>query len=561
MQYPDFPAFGLLDRAARLLPSHSACTYYDQSWSYAAVERDSRRAATLLQRAGVNPGDRVGVLLPNIPEYLLAVNAIWYRGGVVVAISPLMVQAEVSHLLDATDCRFVITLDMLAHLLIGSETKLQRVLLVSLRSHLPSYQQVGYFLSRRKSTGRWLLPPTDRVGWLWEELETCEPATASPTIRPERDPAYILPTGGTTGEPKSVTLSHRNLVANAWQQAAWAGATMGKEKMLAVLPFFHSYGLSATLLGGTALGAKLILHHRFDAERAIALIEQHRPTVFHAVPAMLSAMNGQLRRRQTKLDSLRWVLSGGAPLPAEVGNEFAEHSGALVVEGYGLSEASPVTHSGPLDERAKFGTIGLPLPDTACRIVDVDTQTYDVLPGDIGELIVRGPQVMLGYWKDPAATAVAIREGWLHTGDLARQDADGFYQIVERLKDLIITSGFNVFPREVERVLCECPGVLDAAVIGVPDPQRGEIVKAVVVLKEGVRWDAKKLDHYCRTHLSAHKRPRIFEQAAGELPRNFLGKVVRRRLRNGKPVNPLPIPIDDPCDARTPANAVSSLAR
>lgn len=539
MQYPDYPAFGLLDRAARLLPTHTACRYYEQSWSYSALACHSRRAATLFRRAGVQPGDRVGILLPNVPEYILAVNAVWYCGGVVVAISPLMVESEVSHLLHATDCRFVIALDMLAHLLIGSQT--ERVLLVSLRSHLPGYQQIGYFLSRWKSTGHWLLPPTDRVGWFWKELESCEPAAIAPAIDPAHDPAYILPTGGTTGEPKSVTLSHRNLVANAWQQAHWAGATMGQEKMLAVLPFFHSYGLSATLLGGTALGAELILHHRFEAKRAIALIQKHRPTVFHAVPAMLSAMNRRLRGRETKLASLRWVLSGGAPLSAEVGHEFATHTGALVVEGYGLSEASPVTHSGPLDERAKFGTIGLPLPDTTCRIVDVETQTHPVLPGDTGELIVRGPQVMLGYWNDPVATAVALRGGWLHTGDLARQDADGFYQIVERIKDLIITSGFNVFPREVERVLCECPGVRDAAVIGVPDPQRGEVVKAVVVMKEGVRWDANQLNRYCHTHLSAHKRPRIFEQAVGDLPRNFLGKLVRRRLRDSPPVAALPV--------------------
>ncbi|MGH9174275.1 MAG: AMP-binding protein, partial [Vicinamibacterales bacterium] len=343
--------------------------------------------------------------------------------------------------------------------------------------------------------------------------------------------AYILPTGGTTGAPKAVTLSHANLVANAWQQFHWAGGKMGEETFLAVLPFFHSYGLSATMMTGTAMAATLILHHRFNTRMVLRLIEQHRTTVFHAVPAMLNAMNERLRRKPSDLSSLKWVISGGASLPIPVADEFAKHSGALVVEGYGLSECSPVTHVGPLNESSRRGTIGLPLPDTDCRIVDAETGATTVAPGEVGELIVRGPQIMLGYWNHPEETAATFRDGWLHTGDLAACDEDGFYRIVDRKKDLIITSGYNVYPAEVEAVLRTCPGVKDAAVIGVPDERRGEIVKAMIVLAANADWDEDHLHRFCREHLSAHKRPRLFEEIDGDLPRNFLGKVVRRHLR------------------------------
>lgn len=525
------PGYALLDRAAQRVPAQVACRYYDQSWTYEGLQHDVYRAARMFEKLGIGSGDRVALLLPNVPEYIIALNAIWRRGAIAVAVSPLMVPSEVHALLRAVDCHHVVTLDLLAHLLPTKEEGLEKALLVSLRERLPGYQQLGYFLSRLKRTGFWYLPTGDQAEWFWEALDACESLRETPDFDPDTTPAYILPTGGTTGEPKSVTLSHRNLVANALQQASVAGASMGEEKLMAVLPFFHSYGLSAVILGGAALGAELVLHHRFSTHHVLQLIEQHRPTVMHAVPAMLAAMNTQLRSKPQRVDSLKWVISGGAPLPADTAAEFAAHCGCLVVEGYGLSEASPVTHSGPLDGTGRYGTIGLPLPDTDCRIVDAETGSIDVLPGDVGELIVRGPQVMLGYWNDPDATAAVIRDGWLFTGDLARQDSRGFYQIVDRKKDLVITSGYNVYPREVEAVMQTCPLVDDVAIVGVPDAERGEIVKAFVRLQTGKRWDRDALDAFCHTHLSAHKRPRQFEQVIGELPKNFLGKVLRRHLR------------------------------
>jgi long-chain acyl-CoA synthetase len=276
------------------------------------------------------------------------------------------------------------------------------------------------------------------------------------------------------------------------------------------------------------------MHHRFHMRTVIKLIEKHQPTVFHAVPAMLAAMNERLKTRPAEMESIRWVISGGAPLPPDVATEFAEHcGGAVVVEGYGLSEASPVTHVGPLDGTNQLGTIGFPLPDTEAQIMDIETGTKVMADNEVGELWVRGPQVMLGYWNHEEETKKVLNNGWLRTGDIAQRDAAGFYKIVDRMKDLIITSGFNVYPGEVEEVLKQHPDVADAAIVGRPDPKRGEVVTALVVMQKNVKFNISSLEHYCKEHLASHKRPKIFEEVQGGLPRNFLGKVLRRHLRDG----------------------------
>jgi long-chain acyl-CoA synthetase len=529
--YQGLPAYALLRHAAETIPDRKAVVYGNLSWTYESLNHDAVRTASMLQRLGVKPGDRVGVLLPNVPEFIIAINGIWRAGGIVVALSPLMVKEEVTALVRSTQCHIVITLDMLAHLLDESETELQKTLYVSIREQLPSLQQLGYLWVRHQRTGQWSLPGNESHAWFWEEVDATRREWKSVQIDPAKDPAYILPTGGTTGSPKSVTLSHQNLVANAWQQFEWTRRQFAQETMLAVLPFFHSYGVSAIAMAGAALGATLILHHRFSTRKVIQLIETHRPTVFHAVPAMLVALNERLRDYPANLRSIRWVISGGAPLEAATAHEFSEHSGALVVEGFGLSEASPVTHVGNLFDEPHYGTIGLPLPETQCRIVSESNSTEDIGEDQVGELIIRGPQVMLGYWNNPQATAEAIHDGWLYTGDLAMRDASGIHTIVGRKKDLIITSGFNVYPAEVEAVLRQAEGVADAAVVGLADPQRGEVVKAFIVMKAKAVWNEEALRALCREHLSKHKQPRVYEKCVGDLPKNFLGKVIRRKLR------------------------------
>lgn len=525
------PAWEVLQHTAEQLPDRTAVVYGDLTWTYQQLNHDAIRAAAMLQQMGVSPGDRVGLLLPNVPEYIIAANAIWRAGGIVLAISPLMVAKEIDALLEKTGCRIVITLDMLSQNVTDEDV---RLLLVSIREHLPSLQQVGYLWKRMNQTGQWTLPTNERNGWFWEAVEAVE-SCAQPwtpvSIDAGKDTAWILPTGGTTGTPKPVALSHSNLVVNAWQQYQWTDGSFGTETLLGVIPFFHSYGMSAIVMGGTAMGATLVLHHRFQTRQIIRLVEQHRPTVFHAVPAMLVALNERFRSSQPNVEGLRWVISGGSALDEATAAEFHEHTNALVVEGYGLSEASPVTHVGHLFSEPRYGTIGLPLPLTECRIVDVDDGDVDVPDGEVGELLIRGPQVMLGYWNDPETTRIAIRNGWLYTGDLAMRDVDGIYRIVGRKKDLIITNGFNVYPIEIETALCLCEGVQEAAVIGVPDDRRGENVKAFIVMEQDHEFDRDKLREHCEEHLSSYKRPREYECRDGALPRNFQGKIIRRELR------------------------------
>ena len=531
LAYPTYPACGLLEQAAAIVPNRTATQMSGVKLTYAEVQSAAVRLASWLQQSGLASGDRVAVLLPNMPEYMIALNGIWRAGGVAVTLSPLSVAEEIAHLLKATECRRVICLDLFRSRL-SDTPDLKQTMLVSLRDYLPLWKKIAYSVTLWKRTGHLSLPTTINQCWLWDAIENSNGQVVPVETLTSSTPAYILSTGGTTGNPKAVTLSHRNIVANAWQTSRWAGGSMGEETMLAVLPFFHSYGMSTMLAGGAALGATLIMQPRFDVAAALRAIEQNRPTVFHAVPTMLAAMNARLRRKPADLSSIKWVISGGAPLSPAIAEEFAGYTGAQVVQGYGLSEASPVTHVGPLDGSNLPGTIGLPLPDTDCRIVDTETGTRDLPVGEVGELLIRGPQVMLGYWSNPVATAAAIRDGWLYTGDLATVNAAGFYRIVDRKKDLIITSGFNVYPADVEESLRGCECVADVAVVGVPDAERGEVVKAFVVLKRGYTWDPKRLAQYCKQHMAAHHRPRLWEQATGDLPRSFLGKVLRRELRD-----------------------------
>lgn len=532
LAYPNQPLGWLLEQAAERFPTRTACHYYHEQLTYEEMLHRAQCLAATLLREGLKPGDRVGVLLPNLPESLIAHFATWIAGGVVVSLSPLMVQDEVSALTQSTNCRIVVTLDVLSPLVCHGQQQPDVVILSSMQGRLTRIEQLGYAWVRFQRIGFGSVCSRTRVINFADAIKSSHGSVASPTIKPD-DLAFVLPTGGTTGAPKAVTLSHRNLISQAWQLSHWSRSMHGEETILAVLPFFHSYGLSSSVMMGMAIGATLVIHHRFRPASTVRLIEQHRPTMFMAVPAMLAAMNSKvLRNQKCDLSSMRAVISGGAPLPASVVEEFCQHTGAIVVEGYGLSEASPVTHVGPIDGNAISGTIGLPLPDTDARIVDSANGTTDLPAGEIGELIVRGPQVMLGYWNNAEATSGVIRNGWLHTGDLASCDEKGFFRIVDRIKDLIITSGFNVYPGDVEQVLRGYPGVKDVAVVGVPDTERGEVVKAIVVVESQKSFRLRELQHFAHEKLAAYKRPRIFEVQTEDLPRNFLGKVLRRQLRN-----------------------------
>ena len=474
------------------------------------------------------------MLLPNIPEYLVTLQAAWLTGATVLQLSPLMVAEEVGHWLEATGCHIVVTLDLLAPAVVGGLGRgpLEHVILTSLAKRMAMWRGMLYRFERLRRNG-YLRMPSDARRHRYADLLRSEPLAGGPSVVPEEDAAVLAPTGGTTASPKAVLLTHRNLVANAMQLRNWVGGEDGTESILGVLPFFHSYGLSVSVLTSWAGGSTIHLHPRFESRAVLNLILEQRPDMVPAVPAMLNALNNVMRGRAVDLSFIRFVISGASALEPAVRQEFESHGVEAVVEGYGLTEASPVTHANPPGAGNRPGTIGVPVPDTAARLVDPDTGA-EVADGAVGELVVRGPQVMKGYFNNPLATAAVLRDGWLFTGDMARRDAAGYYTLVDRKRDIIKTSGFLVFPAEVEEVLCGYPDVAEAAVVGVPDADRGELVKALVVPRAGCRVDVAALENYCKLHLGKQKRPRKFE-VVGELPKNFLGKVLRRKLRESVP--------------------------
>lgn len=533
--YPCVPISTLMEMAARRFPYRPACTLYGKSISFSKMNDLSHKLARSLAALGAGPGRRVGMLLPNIPEYIAALQATWLTGATVLQLSPLMVAEEVGKWLEATDCRIIFTLDLLAPAVMPSLTKgpLEHVIVASLANRVAAWKGWLYRIEGLRRNGPFGLRENDHVHHFDHFLHgASQPLQAR--ITPEEDVALMTPTGGTTASPKAVMLTHRNLVANAFQLGAWSREEDGNGGILAVLPFFHAYGLTVGLLTGLAKGATVHLHPRFEVRAVLEILERHKPELMPAVPALLSALNRELRKQPRDLSFIRAVVSGASALDHPVRHEFNSFGPQYIAEGYGLSEASPVTHVNPLDARNRPGTIGLPLPDTEARIMDPLTGLEEMPIGEVGELVVRGPQVMKGYYNNPVETAKALRGGWLYTGDMAKRDSEGFFTIVDRKKDIIKTSGFLVFPAEVEEVLRNFPGVAEAAVIGVPDQERGEVVKAMVVPRDGAKISLSALESYCTQHLGKHKRPRHVE-IVRELPKNFLGKIQRRRLREAAP--------------------------
>jgi len=529
--YPQAPLSALLANAARRFPERAACTLYGESLSFVQLDEQARRMAKSLHALGATKGRFVGLLLPNIPEYLVALQATWLTGATALQLSPLMVADEIAHWLQATGCHVVVTLDLLAPVVMGAlkNGPLEHVVVASLAERLAVWWAWLYRFQHYRKNGS-LRIREDPHRHRFDHLLAAEPFAEDPHVIPEQDVAVLAPTGGTTASPKAVQLTHRNLIANAMQLRHYVGGDDGAEGMLGVLPFFHAYGLSASLLTAWAKAATLHLYPRFEAKAVARLLERERIELVPAVPAMLNALNVVMRKWPKRLDFIRGVVSGASALDPKVRAEFESHGVPSICEGYGLSEASPVTHVNPIGEGNRPGTIGLPLPDTQARIVDPIDGGKEMPVDEVGELVVRGPQVMKGYYNNPEATEAVLRNGWLYTGDMARRDAAGYYTIVDRKKDIIKTSGFLVFPAEVEEILGKHADVAEAAVVGVPDEERGELVKALVVARPGRTLTVAALEAHCRERLAKHKRPRHVE-IVKELPKNFLGKILRRKLR------------------------------
>jgi long-chain acyl-CoA synthetase len=397
----------------------------------------------------------------------------------------------------------------------------EHLVLASLARRMSMWRGLLYRFERLRRNG-YLLLPEDSKRHRFDSLLEEAPLAEAVEVDPSTAVAVLAPTGGTTSSPKAVELTHANLIANAMQLRHWMGGEEATDGILAVLPFFHAYGLTVSLLSSWAACATMHLHPRFEARAVLDVMTRERPTLVPAVPAMLHALNNVLGSTPPDLSFVRAVISGASALSAEVRETFCRTGVREVVEGYGLTEAGPVTHVNYLGD-ARPGSIGVPLPDTEARLADVT--------GGVGELLVRGPQVMKGYFNNPHATQEALRGGWLHTGDVARVDAEGRYWLVDRKRDIIKTSGFLVYPAEVEEVLRAHPAVAEAAVVGAADAEKGEVVRALLVPRPGHRLDPADIDAYCKLHLGRHKRPKTVE-VVRELPRNFLGKVLRRKLRD-----------------------------
>jgi long-chain acyl-CoA synthetase len=533
IEIPDKRIPDLLRESAERWPNRDAFVFYGSRWSYRSFWLEAERFAAAIAREGLRAGDRLALYLPNCPAYTIAYLGALRLGVTIVQISPLYLGQDLRRLLADANPKGIVTLEIHYPNLnaLSSEMVLPTTFVARLREFYPPLRRlfVNSVLRRRGLSTRVPVGPNIR---LWHEaLQTIGEVTDHRSD-PATEIAVLQYTGGTTGVPKAAMLTHRNLIANALQCQAWFHASRPpREVVLASVPLFHIYGLTVVLNYPLFEGATLILELRPEVNEILKLINKHRPTEFPGVPALYQAILRHPKLGRYNIRSIKICLSGSAPLPVEVAKKFEELTGGYLVEGYGLTEASPVTHANPIEGERRMGSIGLPFPSTEQKIVDLETGTRTLGPGEAGELAVRGPQVMLGYYRQPDETAQVLRDRWLLTGDIATIDADGYAYIVDRKKDLIDVGGFKVWPREVEEVLYQHPGVADASVVGAPDPTLGEIVYAFVVAKEGVKTTEAELIQFVRHRIAHYKAPRRVEFRS-ELPRSGVQKVLRRVLRD-----------------------------
>ncbi|MCL6611275.1 MAG: long-chain fatty acid--CoA ligase [Peptococcaceae bacterium] len=531
LEYPEIPLPAILDQAAGEYPGRTATIFMGGKLTYSGLKDQVDRLARALADLGVKKGDRVGLMLPNIPQEVISYYAVLKIGAVGVGINPMYTERELSHQLRDSGAETLIFLDQLAPKVLKTapDTPVRRLIATGIKDYLPFPKNLLYPIKARKA-GQWAeIPAGSGVLNLKQIIAGAAPNPPKVDLKPE-DLAVLQYTGGTTGLSKGAMLTHRNLVANVLQLTEWSKNEIekGKEVIISVLPFFHSFGMTVCMNFGIYNAATLVLIPRFDLKMVLENIHKYRGTLFPGTPTIYVAVISSPELKNYNISSLKACLSGAAPLPLEVQLKFQELTGGKLVEGYGLSETSPVTHSNPFDARAE-GSIGVPLPDTLCRIMDIETGEKEMPLGETGEICVKGPQVMKGYWNRPEENARVLRDGWFYTGDIGRMDERGMTFIVDRKKDLIIAGGYNIYPREVEEVLYEHPKIQEVSVAGVPDPYRGETVKAFIVLKEGETATDQEIISFCKERLAAYKVPKMVEFRS-ELPKTMVGKILRRVL-------------------------------
>ena len=503
-------------------PDQTAITYLEKNITYPELDLLSDQFAASLKKLGIMKSDRVAIFLPNNPQFIIAYYGILKAGAVVTAINPLHREREVEHQLVDSEAKAIITLDSLSPIIenVRQKTSLKTTIITS----------ADEYVDKTDNTS---IKTENTDVYVFQDLLKTDTSPPRVSIDSDEDLAALQYTGGTTGIAKAAMLTHSNLIANAVAFAAWIKGATAKEVFLTALPLSHIYGLTTSLNVPVVLAAKMVLLSRFDPVKAFDAIQRHGVTVFCGVPTMYQTLLDHPEQQKFCLSSLRVCISGASPLPVQLQKRFIQSTGELLIEGYGLTEASPVTHCNPVDESLRtvnMGSIGLPLPGTEAKIVDAETGTKTLPTGEVGELVVRGPQVMQGYWKNPKETALVLRDGWLYTGDLARTDVNGYFYLTDRKKDLIKHNGYSIYPREIEDLLYEHPAVKLCAVIGKPDLSSGEVPQAFVVLKQGIQTSEQELKDFVNQKIAPYKALREIKFRQ-DLPLGSAGKILKRLLK------------------------------
>ena len=531
LQYETICLPDCLKRSAKRFPDKMALSFQGYEITFSKLDEMVDRFAACLTDFGVQPGDSVAILLPNTIPCVVAYYASMRIGAVTVMNNPLYSDRELHHQFTDSEAKVLITLDLLGNRMIDlrPQTQIKQIVITSIGDYLPFPKNLLFpLVGKKKGLAAKVKPAADVYQWK-ALISKYAPNPVQVPLNFE-DVAMYQYTGGTTGVSKGVMLTHENLSKQIQHICAWFPEFGPDEIMLGALPFFHVFGLSTAMNLAIYSGWGNVLVPKPQPAQLLEAISKYKPTFAPLVPTMYIGMLEHPDIGRTDLTSIKGCFSGSAPLPVEVIHEFEKKTGATIVEGYGLTESCPVTHVNPFKGQRKIGSIGLPIPDTLCRIVDLKNSETDMPVGESGELLIKGPQIMKGYWKRPDATAESLTDGWLHTGDIAQMDEDGYFYIVDRKKDLIISGGYNVYPRDIEEVFFEHPKVMEATAIGIPHPKRGEAVKVFVVLKEGKQATAEELMAYCQDKLAKYKWPTEIEFRQ-DLPKTNVGKVLKKDLR------------------------------
>ena len=535
IDYPDTNMSEVLADTARKHPDHTATLFKGARLTYGELNELVDKFAAGLQQLGVKKGDRVAVHLPNCPQFPISYYAILRAGGIVVPCNPTYVAREMEHQLSDSGAEVIITLSAFYPLVkqIRDKTKLRHVVVAQIKTYLPGLLRFLFTLAKEKKEGHAVDISGDANTCWFQDVLASAPAKPTPVDLDGDDTAVLVYTGGTTGVSKGAELTHKNILVNAVQCKHWLKTPEATEVILTTLPLFHSYGMTTCMNTSVySANSMILVPNPRDLKDVLETINKYHPTIYPGVPAMYVAINNDpgVLAGKYNVKSIRACVSGAAGLPVEVQKTFEEITGGKLVEGYGLSEATPVTHANPIFGENRVGTIGVPWPDTDAVIMDLETSEKALPPGEIGELCIRGPQVMKGYWNMPGETSETLKGGWLHTGDIAKMDEDGYFQIVDRKKDMILgAGGFNIYPREIEDVLYEHPKVKEVAAAGIPVAEKGERVKVYIVLKEGETATEEEIIQFCRENMAPYKVPKFVEFRT-ELPKTMVGKILRRVL-------------------------------